>query len=82
MYIKSVEYINIISPEVQKEKRQYDYWIDYRQLSNIDFLKDLYAEVNHKEINSELLEKIIRNIDNQPKVKQDPLIINLIKLFE
>ena len=82
MYIKSVEYINIISPEVQKQKRQYDYWIDYRQLSNIDFLKDLYAEVNHKEIDSELLEKIIRNIDNQPKVKQDHLIINLIKLLD
>lgn len=82
MYISSLIFINNEYSELQKHKNIYDYWIDYNQINNEEFLKELYSKINKKTIDQDLLEKVRQNIKKQRQFNQDNKMNNLIKLLD
>lgn len=60
----------------------YDYWIDFRSLSDINFLKDFYYHFNGHEIDKNLLEKINNNINKQTNWKLSPELVSLSQLVD
>lgn len=76
--IKNVyhELKELIDPEV------YDYWIDFRALSDIEFLKDFYYQFNGQAIDETLVEKINNNINKQPNWKSDLELVRLSQLVD
>lgn len=82
MYRNSSFFLNHEYESVQQNKHYYNYWIDYANLSDIDFLKNLYQEINGCEIQDALLTKYKENISIQQQYTSDVKINNLIKVLD
>lgn len=82
IYMIIVNFLNNEMNNVVERKNLYTHWIDFQSLKDINFLKELYFTFNHKEIQPDLLEKIINNINNQLDISKDIKLMNLAKLLE
>jgi hypothetical protein len=81
-YKSVVYFLNNELPDINQRKNLYTCWIDFQNLKDINFLKKLYYELNNKEIQPILLEKITNNIKNQIDITQDIKLMNLVKLLD
>lgn len=52
-------------------KTNYDYWIDYSLLNNLQFVEDLYILINKTTPDKVLLQSAIENITKQPSLPDD-----------
>jgi hypothetical protein len=46
-------------------KHKYDYWIDFSYLSDLDFLYDLYVQINHTMPDDKLFKNAVDNVAKQ-----------------
>ena len=82
MYRAASFFLNNEYDSLQKNKKYYNYWIDFDNLSNIEFLKNLYLEINGYEMQEDLLSKYKENISLQKNYLLDNKFRNLIKVLD
>lgn len=79
IYTAAARFLLEEQPTIQKEL--YQFWIDFQDLKDVEFLKDLYIKVNNQSMENSLLEKIVNNLSKQPDITKDPKLVNLVKLL-
>jgi hypothetical protein len=61
---------------------EYDYWIDFSYLSDIQFISDFYYLVNRKPIDPDLIKSIEKNINEQVPWTSDPKLCSIALLID
>lgn len=79
-YRAACYFLNNEMHEIDQRKKLFDYWINFSQLYNINFIEKFYYELTGTSLSITNKNKIINNINIQPKF--DPLIENLSKLLQ
>lgn len=68
--------------DIKNCKSLIDFWVNYSDLNNLDYLKNLFFEINNSTMPDELEHKVIEYLDNQYDYTRNNKLINLKKLLE
>jgi hypothetical protein len=80
-----VRFVTCFSTEKEViDSNSYDYWIDFENLQDIQFLQDLYQHYhsNQKCLNPQYIELIQNNLDKQVSWKTNQSLIKLSTLID
>lgn len=68
--------------QLKSHPGDYDYWIDFSYLNNVEFLKALYLNIYNREILFPLIDSIEQNIQKQLHWKSNPELEKLSWLID
>jgi hypothetical protein len=78
----TTRYYKTLNHREQVAYHNYDYWIDFSCLSDIEFIKGLYARIRNKDLPDIYLDKILDNMSRQEPWTDHSDLIKLSKLID
>jgi hypothetical protein len=78
----TTRYYKTLNHQEQVAYHEYDYWIDFSCLSDIDFVKGLYLQIRNHDINTKFLDLMLENMSRQISWTTEPELVKLSKLID
>lgn len=81
-YRAACYYVRKERSEILLNKNLFDYWVNFDNLYNLEYLKNLYYEINNKHLTEDKVKILEKNIDIQPKLNFEFQNLSRLLQFE